>query len=411
MIKVGLMGLGTVGTGVYKIINSKKEYLTNILKEDIEIQKILVRDLNKKRMVSVNKKLLTDNARDILDNPEINIVVEVMGGISPAYEYICCALKNGKHVVTANKEVVSQNLKYFLDLAESSNKRFLFEASVGGGIPIIKSLSQIASINDITQVKGILNGTSNFILTKMMDNCASFNDSLALAKELGYAEANPKDDIEGNDAARKLSILSSLAFKTKVSTECMIYRGISSIDKIDVLHFKSMNKSIKLMATAIRNDKRISAAVEPVLIEENSQFANVKDGFNMISITGNTVQELQFYGQGAGEKPTANAVVCDIIDVIKNTYDVHILQESKEEYNIYEQIFNGDYYLRVLTNGEKENEDIINLLSKSNFKYEILENTYNFVLKIKSVYTDEMESFISEFKTYYDNFCYVRIAE
>ncbi len=331
MIRVGLMGLGTVGSGVYKIINNKKEYLTNLLNEDIEIKKILVKDLNKKRKINVNKKLLTDNARDILEDPEINIVIEVMGGMSPAFEYICNALKNGKHVVTANKATVSNHLGDFLNLAKDNNKKFLFEASVGGGIPIIKSLNQVAAINDITQIKGILNGTSNFILTKMMDNCASFNDSLALAKELGYAESNPKDDIEGDDAARKLSILSSLGFKTKVSTENILYRGISSIDKVDVLNFKNMNKSVKLIDIAIKNDKRISASVEPVLIEENSQFANVKDCFNMISITGSTVQELQFYGQGAGEEPTANAVVCDIIDIVKSTDIVSKFHENKQQ--------------------------------------------------------------------------------
>ena len=411
MIKVGLMGFGTVGTGVYKIINSKLEELRNILKEDIEIKKILVRDLNKKRKVTVNKNLLTINARDILDDPEISIVVEVMGGMSPTYEYICSAIKNGKHVVTANKEVVSKHLGDFLNLAKDNNKKFLFEASVGGGIPIIKSLNQVASINDITQIKGILNGTSNFILTKMMDNCASFNDSLALATELGYAEANPKDDIEGDDAARKLSILSSLAFKTKVSTESILYRGITSIDKVDVLNFKSMNTSVKLIATAIRKDQRISASVEPVLIGENSQFANVKDSFNMISITGSTVQELQFYGQGAGEKPTANAVVCDIIDIVKSTDIVSKLQENKEVYSIDAQIHNGDYYLRVTTSGDKENEEIINFLNKSKLEYEVLDAKCNFVLKIKSIYTDDMENFISKFKLSYNNFCYVRIAE
>lgn len=411
MLKVGLMGLGTVGMGVYKIIDSKKEELANVLKEDIEIKKILVKNLNKKRNIDIDRKLLTDNAKDILDDSEIDVVVEVIGGMSPAYEYICCALKKDKHVVTANKEVVANYMEELLDLAEKNNKRFLFEASVGGGIPIIKSLSQIVSINDITQIKGILNGTSNFILTKMMDSCTSFSDSLAIAKELGYAEANPKDDIEGDDVARKLSILSSLAFKTKVGTECILYRGISSIDKVDILNFKSMNKSVKLIATAMRNDKRISAAVEPVLIGENSQFAHVKDSFNMISITGSTVQELQFYGRGAGEKPTANAIVCDVIDVIKSTYRVHRFQENKKEYKIDAHIFKGDYYFRVVTSGEKENEDIIELLNKHNLEYEVLENTCNFILKIKSIYTSDMEKFVFKFKMHYDNFCYVRIAE
>ncbi|WP_115641129.1 homoserine dehydrogenase [Clostridium putrefaciens] len=405
------MALGTVGLGVYKIINSKKEQISNILSEDIEIKKILVKNLNKKRNTIVNKDLLTDNYKDILDDPEINIVVEVIGGMNPAFEYIKSALKRGKHVVTANKEVVANYLEELLELSEKNNKRIFFEASVGGGIPIIKSLSQIALINDITQIKGIINGTSNFILTKMVDDCTSFNDSLALAKELGYAEANAKDDVEGDDVARKLSILSSLAFKTKVSAESILYRGISSIDKIDILNFKNMNKSIKLIATAIKDDNRISACVEPTLIEENSQFATVNNCFNMISITGNTVQELQFYGQGAGEKPTANAVVSDIIDAIKPTYSVCSLKKYKEKYDIDAHIFNGDYYFRVTTSGEKENEDIINLLIKSKISYEILEKTCNLVLKIKSIYEDKMDKFISKFKTRYENFCYVRIAK
>lgn len=409
MIKVGLMGFGTVGMGVYKVVNSKRKEWINTLGEDIEVKRILVKDLEKKRKLNINKNLLTDNAKEILDDKEIDIIIEVMGGMIPAYEYICYALKHNKHVITANKEVVSKYLEEFLELAEKNNKSFLFEASVGGGIPIIKPLNQISLINDITEIKGILNGTSNFILTKMMDNCASFSESLLLAQELGYAEANPKADIEGDDAARKLSILTSLAFKTKISTDSMLYRGISSIDKIDVLNFKSMNKSVKLIATAIKEDKRISAAIEPVLVDESSQFANVKDNFNMVSIIGNTVQELQFYGRGAGEEPTANAVVCDMIDIVGYTYFIPKLRESKEKYIIDMKVFKGDYYFRISTSKQKEIENVISLLDKSNIKYEVLEKTHDFVLKIKSICTDDMEMFISKIKKSYDNFCYVRI--
>lgn len=410
MIKIGLLGFGTVGSGVYEILNDKKKELKNILDDDIEVEKILVRDLDKKRIVNVNRRdLLTTNVKDILDNEEIDIVVEVMGGIQPAYDYMCSALNSGKHVVTANKEVVSKYIEKIFEISEQNNRKFLFEASVGGGIPIIKSLNQISAINKITNIKGIMNGTTNYILTKMMDNSLSLNDALKLAQKLRYAELDPKDDIEGDDVARKLSILSTLAFNVKVNKENIAYRGISAIDKVDIKNFKAMKKSIKLMANATKNNTSITAYVEPVLVDDVSCFASVKDNYNMIAITGNTVQELQFYGAGAGKDPTANAVVCDIIDIFKIKDSIFELRKNQDEYSINYNMGEANYYFRVTAKNENEHKQIDNLLKKFDLKYETLKSGNELVFKIKSVNIEEMNEFILEVKMKFDNYCYARI--
>lgn len=411
MIKIALMGFGTVGVGIYKIIENKKDDLINILNEDLEIKKILVRDITKIRKITVDKSLLTSNPNEILDDPEIDIIVEVIGGMNPTYEYICRALANGKHVVTANKEVVSEHLQELLELAKENNKKFLFEASVGGGIPIIKELKQIAAINDITEIKGILNGTSNFILSQMMSKNISFKESLSLAQELGYAEANPVNDIEGNDAARKLSILSSIAFKTNIDKKHVEYRGISSIDKVDIFNFKNMNKSVKLMATAMLENTEICACVEPVLLSEKSQFYKVEDNNNMVSVIGDNIQNLQFFGRGAGEKPTANAIVGDIIDIIKQTCHECRIVYKKSKHKVISQKQISNYYFRVTSSNEKQNEVITDLLDKKNLRYEIIEHTQDWVLIIKSIDVDDMKSVASQLKINNIDFCYVRICE
>ncbi|CAH2213043.1 homoserine dehydrogenase [Tepidibacter aestuarii] len=409
MIKIGLLGFGTVGTGVYEIINNTENNLRRLLNKEIEVSKILVRDINKKRNVDAPKDIFTQNPLDILENPEIDIVVEVMGGIDKAYEYICLAFKNNKHVVTANKAVVSKYIDTFLELSNKYDKGFLFEASVGGGIPIIKPLKQSARINNISNVRGILNGTTNFILTKMCDENLSFDEALDMAKELGYAEADPTDDIQGYDVKRKLAILSSIAFNNKTDVDSIMCRGISSISKVDIKIFKKLGLVAKLVGSAVSNDNNYSASVEPVLLNEKSTFTTVKDAFNIVSITGNVIGELQFYGQGAGKNPTANAVVSDIFDIVTGQYKKDSFVQNGKLISADIDLFKGRYYIRVSPNNKSDISKILKLMDLDKFKYEILSMNEDLIVITDVVRADKIEQFLSKLNMLEKEYCYMRI--
>jgi len=309
MIKIGLLGLGTVGSGIYDILTDKKFMIEKCTNKKVEITKILVRNLNKDRNIVVNKSILTDNPYDIIEDPEIDIIVEVMGGIEEPYKYIKQALENGKHVVTANKAVLSEHLYELNSIAKKSNRAILFEASVAGGIPIIKALNEMIVLNNITEIKGILNGTTNFILSKMTEEKTDFSETLKLAQDLGYAEADPTDDIEGYDAARKMAILSSIAFDRVVNINDVECRGITEISAFDIDFIKNFGFTVKLLGNASVLESNLSAQVEPVLIDKNSIMANVGNANNIVLLNGDIVGELQFYGQGAGKNPTTNNLV------------------------------------------------------------------------------------------------------
>ncbi|MCK4258251.1 MAG: homoserine dehydrogenase [Halanaerobiales bacterium] len=414
MIKIGLLGFGTVGSGVYEIIEKEKNNFRTLLGEEIEISKILVSDLNKKRNVNLPPTLITDNPYEILNAPDIDIIVEAIGGVKHAYKYVTLALENDKHVVTANKAIVAKYMDELLALAEKKGKGFLFEASVGGGIPIIKSLKQNIRINKITQIKGILNGTTNFILSKMTDENLSFNEALELARKLGYAEADPTDDIEGYDVARKLSILSSIAFKTKTNYNNIMCRGINSISKLDISMFKKLSLKVKLIGNAVISDnffidKEFSASVEPILVNENSTFASVNDAFNIVSLMGDTVGEQHFYGHGAGKNSTANAVVSDILDLISGEYKFSKLIENTITIPAGVKLFKGKYYLRVAPASKTQIPKIFNLLNKNDIKYEIISINEDLILLTELISADTMEHFIKQLKLSHDNYCYLRI--
>ncbi|MTI70621.1 MAG: homoserine dehydrogenase [Firmicutes bacterium] len=403
MVKIGLLGIGTVGSGVYEILNSKT--FKNSIDENITISKILVRNINKERDSKYPKDIFTDDPNEIIDNPEIDIVIEVMGGINPAYKYINKALNNKKHVVTANKELVSIYLDELSEKAYNNNLGFLFEASVAGGIPIIKPLTKLSKINDIKEIKGILNGTTNFILTKMIDENLSFDDALSLAKDLGYAEADPTNDIEGFDVLRKLAILSTIAFKSKIELKDILCRGIKSIKKEDIIFFKKLRLKIKLVANAIKKDNKFSSVVEPMLVNENSTLSTVKDAFNIVSVTGNQVGELNFYGQGAGKSPTANAVISDVVDIINNDFDYSLYKE-KNISSVNTKLFSGRYYIRI--SEDIKNSEVFNRLKKFNIKYEILNNE-DLALVTEHIPSNVMEDFIRSMDFKGNDFCYVRI--
>lgn len=349
-MKIGLLGFGTVGSGVYEILKSSSTCFFN----NIEVKKILVKDEKDKIM-----DIITTNAEEILNDKDIDLVVEVMGGIHPAYEYIIKSLKNKKNVVTANKAVVAAHLKEFTKTAYENGVSFEYEASVCGGIPWIKSLEKVKRIDEISEVYGIFNGTSNFILDNMTKKGYEFQEILEKAQEKGYAESDPSADIDGIDIMRKLLITSSLAFEYEIPEKEIDVFGIRNIKKEDIEYFNNIGCTVKLIAKGKKAENRYCAAVEPVLFKNDRIEAAVPQNFNIGTISGKTIGELKFYGQGAGKLPTGNAIVQDIIDImevkgnlIERKFEKSLIKDSS--------LISGKYYVRI--NDEqfaKDNSDII----------------------------------------------------
>lgn len=316
-IKVALLGVGTVGTGVYKLIQRRADVMVRTIGAQMEVSKILVHNLNKQRE-GIDASLLTDNWQEIVNDPEIQIVVEVMGGIEPARTMIIEALHAGKHVVTANKDLLAAHGKELLDAAEEKHCDLLFEAAVAGGIPIIRPLKQCLAGNEIDEVIGIVNGTTNYILTKMFEENMSFEEALAKATELGYAEADPTADVEGLDAGRKVAIMASIAFHSRVVFDDVYTEGITKITSDDIAYAKEFDSVIKLLGVAHNTEGGIEVGVYPMLLNKEHPLASVRDSFNAVFVHGDAVDDAMFYGRGAGELPTASAVMGDIIDVARN---------------------------------------------------------------------------------------------
>ena len=305
VIKAALLGFGTVGTGVYKVLKNQEKEMSAKIGCKVEIKKILVRNIDKAAAKIEDASLLTSQWDEIINDPKIEIVIELMGGINPAKEYILSALKAGKHVVSANKDLIAVHGHELLDAAHENKVDFLFEAAVAGGIPIIRPLKQCLAGNHMTEVMGIVNGTTNFILTKMTQEGMEFKDALALATELGYAEADPTADIEGLDAGRKVAILASVAFNSRVVFNDVYTEGIAKITSKDIHYAKEMGRDIKLLGVA-RNE----ASSHPL--------ATVNDSYNAVFVHGDAVEDAMFFGRGAGELPTASAVVGDVFDIVRN---------------------------------------------------------------------------------------------
>jgi homoserine dehydrogenase len=317
-IKVGLLGLGTVGTGVVRIVEGHQEDLQNQAGSSIVIEKVLVQNKTKARAVSVPQEKLTEDPWDIIRNPEIDVVVEVMGGIGNTREYILEALSLGKHVVTANKDLMALHGPEILAKAREHGCDVLYEASVAGGIPILRTLVEGFSSDRITKIMGIVNGTTNYILTKMSQEGASYGDVLKEAQALGYAETDPTSDVEGLDAARKMTILATLGFRTHVSLDTVSTQGISSVTKEDILYAKRLGYELKLLGIAERQDDSISISVQPTMVKSTHPIASVNGVFNAVYVYGEAVGETMFYGAGAGELPTATSIVADLVAVVKN---------------------------------------------------------------------------------------------
>lgn len=315
--KIALLGMGTVGGGVYEIIERQKEEMPFKIGAALEVVKVLVR--NKAKYADrIPAEKLTDVWEDVIGDDSIDIVVEVMGGIEPARTYIKAALEKGKHVVTANKDLMAMHGHELLELAGEHHCDLLFEAAVAGGIPIIRPLKQCLAGNNITEIMGIINGTTNFILTKMKEDGMDFGEALQLATDLGYAEADPTADIEGYDAGRKLAIMASIAFHTSVTFDDVFTEGITKITAKDMRYAKEMGCSIKLLGIAKNTETGIEVKVQPTMIPENHPLAAVNDSFNAVFVHGDAVDDAMFYGRGAGALPTGSAVVGDIMDVARN---------------------------------------------------------------------------------------------
>lgn len=356
-VKIALLGLGNVGRGVYIILHQNKEEIMKRSGYEIEISKVLVRDLNKNRGVDVPEDILTTNFEEILNDDSIKIVVEVMGGIEPAREYMLKAMDAKKHIVIANKMLLATEGDELFEKAEEMGLMFQYEASVAGGIPIINGINENLTANKVNEIYGIVNGTTNYILSKMELEQLDFDSVLQEAKDKGYAEADPTSDIEGYDAQYKLAILASLAFGTKVDINDVYREGITKIKPIDMKYASDFGMSIKLLAIAKDDNGRIELRVHPTMIPETHPLANVYDSFNAIFINGNAVGDLMFYGRGAGDLPTGSAVVSDIIAILRKNIEVEnpnsIIRNNlweKQVKNIAE--VESRYYIRVTVQDE-----------------------------------------------------------
>ncbi len=315
MVEIAVLGYGTVGSGVVEVLNVNGESINKRCGQEIHLKYVL--DLRDFPGDPIQDKIVHDYST-ILNDSDVKIIVEVMGGVEPAYTFVKQAILHGKSVCTSNKELVAAHGATLLELAKENHVNFLFEASVGGGIPIIRPLNQSLTADEIEEITGILNGTTNYILTKMTNEGADFETVLKEAQLKGYAERNPQADVEGHDACRKIAILSSLAFGMQVDYDDIYTEGITKITNEDIQYAKAMGASIKLLGTTRKENEQVCAMVAPMLIKPSHPLFSVNDVFNGIFVRGNVIGDVMFYGSGAGKLPTASAVVADVVDAAKH---------------------------------------------------------------------------------------------
>lgn len=330
-VNVGIIGFGTIGAGVAKTLISKRAFLRDKSGVDVNLLWICDKDLKSRRPIKVNKKILTKSVTKVLYDPDVDIVVELVGGIRPAKDFVLEALRNGKSVVTANKALLSDSGAEIFGLASDLGLSVGFEASVGGGIPIIRAMREGFVADRLDLVYGIINGTTNFILTKMAQERLSFRDALALAQMKGYAERDPFLDTSGGDSAHKLAVLALIGFGVTAKHDDIYTEGITNIDQDDIEYASQMGYSIKLLAIAKRSGKELELRVHPTLIPKSHLLANVNGVYNAIFVKGDLVGENLFYGQGAGAAPTSSAVVSDIIAIAKRSGDLSCCGKGKKE--------------------------------------------------------------------------------
>lgn len=350
-ISVGLLGLGTVGSGVVKVIENHQDKLLHQIGCPVEIKKALVKEVNKTRDVEVDQSLLTQNPNDVLLDPEIDIVVEVMGSVEETRGYLVQALEQKKHVVTANKDLMAVHGPELLYLAEKNQCDLFYEASVAGGIPILRGLKDGLASDRITKIMGIVNGTTNFILTKMSKEGRSYEDVLSEAQQLGFAEADPTADVGGLDSARKMAILSTLGFSMNIDLDDVQVEGITEVTEEDLQYAEQFGYTMKLIGNAHRQGTKVVVNVEPTLLVNSHPLSSVDDEYNAVYVYGEAVGETMFYGPGAGSLPTATAVVSDLVGVMRNMRlgvngNSSVIPEFPKRLKEKEEIY-SKYFLRL----------------------------------------------------------------
>lgn len=345
MVNIAVLGYGTVGSGVVEVIDTNHDSINKKAGDEINIKYVL--DLREFPGDPIQDKIVHD-FDTIVNDPEVQIIVEVLGGIEPAYTFVKRALEAGKSVCTSNKELVAQHGLELLKLARSKDINFLFEASCGGGIPIIRPLNSSLTADEIDEVTGILNGTTNYILSEMADKGSEFEDVLKEAQEKGYAEKNPEADVEGYDACRKIAILSSLAFGRHVNYEDIYTEGITEITATDIKYAKALGTTIKLLATSKKSGDGFYAMVSPVMINSTTPLFSVNGVFNAIFVHGNVLGDAMFYGSGAGKLPTASAVVADVVDIAKHLHRNIMMSWSSKPLNLVDiSQVEGRFFVRL----------------------------------------------------------------
>ncbi|MBK5245478.1 MAG: homoserine dehydrogenase [Eubacteriaceae bacterium] len=418
-MNIALLGFGTIGSGVYELINlNKGKFESNFTdlatqKSRPAITKILERDITKDLGDSVG--VIVTDPKEILEDDSIGIVIALMGGMDFEYEMIKACLKAGKHVVTANKAVISEYFAELQALAKENGVVLRYEASVGGGIPIIGTLKEEMRINRVTEIKGILNGTTNFILSKMTEEMAGFEDTLALAQSIGFAEADPTADVEGYDVSRKLSILSSMAYEGIVRDEDVYKRGITDIGAMDIEMTKSLGYVVKFLGHSILDGKRdVYTTVEPVLFKAASIMSNVNSEFNIISITGDIIGELQFYGKGAGKDATANAVVGDVLYILNIVGEQNLprpLRLNRKLNKLGTGIFKGKYYLRANLNDKESLDQVLSALETVASRKTVIVNDNHVYVVTSVIAANEFNAMAEKLRETVPEFFYARIYE
>ncbi|MGP7816318.1 homoserine dehydrogenase [Niallia sp. 01092] len=353
-ISIGLLGLGTVGSGVVKIIENHQDKIMHQVGCPVKVKKILVKNVNKEREIS--QEMLTTDPDEIINDPDIDVIIEVMGGVEETKECLLKALNNKKHVVTANKDLMAVYGAKLLQEASKNNCDLFYEASVAGGIPIIRGLVDGLASDRIVKLMGIVNGTTNFILTKMSKQGRAYDEVLKEAQELGYAESDPTSDVEGLDAARKMTILATLGFSMNISLDDVKVEGISQVTEEDIQYGKQLGYTMKLIGVAQRHEGKVEVSVQPTLLIDSHPLAAVNDEFNAVYVYGEAVGETMFYGPGAGSLPTATAVVSDLVNVLKNMRlgvngKVAVAPQYKKKLKSDKEIF-SKYFLRLQVEDE-----------------------------------------------------------
>ena len=366
-IGVALLGLGVVGGGTYEILTTKREYIKENDGLDIEVKAVLERNLDRVRELGIDEALVAKDIDEIVSNPDIHVVAEFFGGVEPARSFLIKALENGKSIVTANKEMFSKSWKDLEEAGKKGNAGLYFEASCVGGVPIIRTLTDAMQGNKMTSLKGIVNGTTNYILSRMSDEGVDYNTCLKSAQDLGYAEANPTADVDGFDSMYKNSILSSLAYKKRVPLDKIYREGISSVDVRDLEIGKELGYTMKLLAISKDDGKMTEARVHPAFLPAEHPLSAVKGSFNAVFIHGDNVDDVMLYGRGAGSLPTGSAIVSDIVFAGKNTTHRRFAFEDEEvDDSSFATDFITEYYLRFEVSNQGEALSKITALIEDN---------------------------------------------